>query len=74
MSSSNLFLGLPIALLVLYFELSLARPFSSFNQPISRSVMWQFSSPVSISFFVSLVPASNLRTSPLFYGIVGASF
>ena len=36
--------------------------------------MLLFSAPVSISFFVSLVPASNLRISHLFYGIVCDSF
>ena len=36
--------------------------------------MLLFSAPISISFFVSLVPASNLRTSHPFYGIVCASF
>ena len=37
---------------------------------ISRSVMWLFSAPVSISFFVSLVPASNLRLFHLFRGFL----
>ena len=65
MPSPHHFLGLPIALSVLYFELN-----SGFH---SDSVMWHFSSPVSISFFVSLVPASNLLISHLFFGFVSAS-
>ena len=51
MSFSHLFIGLPIALLVLFFELS-----SRFQS--AAFIMLLFSAPVSISFFVSLVPAS----------------
>ena len=68
MSSSHLFLGLPVALLVLYLELS-----SGFHSA-AHSVMWRFSVPVSISFFVSLVPASNLCAFHLFHGFICASF
>ena len=41
---------------------------------ISHSVLLLFSAPVSLSFIVSLVPASNLRISHLFHGFVCASF
>ena len=40
MSSSHLFLGLPIALLVLYFELSSGFHCQQLLSTISRSVMW----------------------------------
>ena len=59
MSSSHIFLGLPIALLVLYLELS-SRFYSAAFLTIFHSVMLRFSVPISISFFVCSVPASNL--------------
>ena len=46
-SSSHLFLGFPIALLVLYFELSSVFHSTAFHQPS----LTLFSAPVSISFF-----------------------
>ena len=67
MSSSHLFLGLPIDQLVLYLE---QQPFSA----IFHSVMLRFSVTISISFFVSPVPASNLCAFHLFHGILSASF
>ena len=61
MSSSHLFLGLPIALLVLYLELRSGFHSAAFLT-IFHSVMLQFSVPISISFFACSVPASNLCT------------
>ena len=62
MSSSHLFRGLPIALLVLYLGLS-----SGFQQPFSAScrfVKWRFSVPVSMSFF--FVSCSKHAIHPMF--------
>ena len=62
MSSSHLFLGLPIALLVLYFELS-----SGFHSAA-------FINNLSLGDVAIHVPASNLLIYHLFHGFVGASF
>ena len=48
-------------------------PISSLSQPSYRLVTWRFSVPISISFFVSLVPASNLCVCHLFQSIFSAS-
>ena len=50
MSSSHLFLGLPIALLVLYLELRSGFHSAAFSA-IFHTVKLQFSVPISISFF-----------------------
>ena len=51
MSSSHLFFGLPIVLLVLYLELSSGFHSAAFFLTIFHSVMSQFSMLISISFF-----------------------
>ena len=75
MSSSHLFLGLPIALLVLYFELSSGFHSVAFINHLSLGDVAILSASLHfIFFFLSFVSASNLRISHLFYGIVCASF
>ena len=74
MSSSNLFLGVPIALLILYLVLN-----SGFHSAASLShlslgeVAILSASFHLIFFFVNLVPASNLCAFHLFHGFFSAS-
>ena len=56
MSSSHLFLGLPIALLVLYLELSSGFHSGAFFNHLSLGDVATF------HFFVCSVPVSNLST------------
>ena len=67
MSSSHLFLGLPIALLVLYFEPSSGFHSAAFINHLSLGDVAILSASLH-SIFLCLVPASNLRISHLFYG------
>ena len=70
MSSSHLFLGLPIDLLVLYFELRVLGSIQQLLQTISHSVMWRFSTPISISFFFesySSILSSHFPSFPLLH-------
>ena len=72
-SSYHLFLGLPITLCFFYI---LNSDLGSIQQPFSaifHSVMLQFSVPISISFFVGPVPASNLCAFHLVHCICSAS-
>ena len=73
MSSSHLFIGLPIALLVQYFELSSGFHAAAFINHLSLGDVAILSASLHL-IFVSLVPASNLRIFHLFHGIVCASF
>ena len=73
MSSSLIFLGLPIALLVLYLELRSGLHSAAFFSHLFHSVNSQFSVPISISFFVGPVPASDLCIFHLVQCIYNAS-
>ena len=70
MSSSHLFLGLPISLLVLYFELNSGFHSSAFINHPSLGGVASISASLHV-IFLCLVPASNLRISHLLYGFVG---
>ena len=72
MSSSHLFLGLPIALLVLYFELSSGFHSAVFNNHLSLGDVAISHRQSPFQFFLSLVPASNLRIFHFTHCIVGA--
>ena len=62
MSSSHLLLGLPIALLVLYFELSQGFHSAAFTNHLSLGIDATYSQRQSpFHSFMSLVPTSNLR-------------
>ena len=60
MSSSHLFLGLPIALLVLYLELSSGFHSAAFFGHLSLGDVAILSANFHFIFFVCSVPASNL--------------
>ena len=71
MSSSHLFLGLPIALWVLYFELSSGFHPAAFINHLSLGDV--ASLIASLHFiFLSHAPASYLLMFHLFHGFVGA--
>ena len=72
MSSSHLFLRLPIALLVLYFELSSGFHSAAFINHLSLGDVAILNADFHLIFFVSPVPASNLCAFHLFHGFVGA--
>ena len=74
MLSSHLILGLPIALLVLYFELSSGFHSAAFIHHLSLGDIAVLSANHHFIFFASLVPASNLRLFQIFHGFVCASF
>ena len=65
MSSSQLFLGLPIALLVLYFELNSGFHSAAFINHLSLGDVAILSAK-SPFHFLCLVPASNLLLSQFF--------
>ena len=74
MSSSHLFLGLPIALLVLYFELSSTFHSAACINHLSLGDVAILSANLHFIFCESCDPASNLRIFHLFHGIVCALF
>ena len=74
MSSSHLFLGLPIALLVLYLELNSGFHSAAFFSHLSLGDVAILSANFHFIFLVSLVPASNLCAFHLFHGFFSASF
>ena len=65
MSPSHLFLGLPIALLVLFLELSSGFHSATFFSHLSLGDVAILSASFHFIFFVSLVPATNLCAFPL---------
>ena len=73
MSSSHLFLGLPIALLVLYLVLSSRFQSAAFLSHLSFGEVAILSASFHF-FFVSLVPATNLCAVHLFYGFFSVLF
>ena len=74
MSSSHLFLGLPIALLVLYFELSSGFLSAAFTNHLSLGDVAILSASLHSILVLSLVLTSNHRILHLFHGFVCASF
>ena len=60
MSSSHLFLGLPIALLVLYLELNSEFHSAAFFNHLSLGDVAILNANFHFFFFVCSVPASNL--------------
>ena len=62
MSSSHLFLGLPIALLVVHLELSSGFLSAFFLNHLSLGDVAILSANFHFIFFVCSVPASNLST------------
>ena len=74
MSSSHLFLGLPKDLLVLYFELSSGFHFAALINHLSFCDVAILIASLHFIVFVSLVPASYLLISHLFYSFNGAPF
>ena len=72
MSSSHLFLGLPIALLVLYLVLSSGFQSAAFLSHLSLGEVAILSA--SFHFIFCLFPASNLCAFHLFHGFLSASF
>ena len=74
MSSSHLFLGLPVALLVLYFELNSLFHSAAFINHLSLGDEAILSAILNFIFFGVLLQHLILLLSRLFYGFVGASF
>ena len=74
MSSSHLLLGLPIALLVLYFDMSSGFHSVAFINHLSLRYRCYSQSQSPFHFYMSLVLTSNLRIFHLFHGFVCASF
>ena len=71
MSSSHLFLGLPIALLVVYFELSSGFHSAAFINHLSLGDVAILIASLHF-IFLSHVPAPYLLIFHLFHGFVGA--
>ena len=73
MSSSHLFLGLPIALLVFYLELRSGFHSAAFFSHLSHGEVAILSANFHFIFFVGPVPATNLCTFHLVQSVSSAS-
>ena len=74
MSSSHLFLGLPIDLLVLYFELSSGFHPAAFNNHLSFGDVGNSHRQSPFHSSSSHIPASYLLIFHLFHSFIGAPF